>query len=303
MRSVLGRRPVDLPVQTVVELQAGAEARAVGAAILASDVEGVLQVVQVAQVDVAVDGVRAVPLHADVLDLGPTHPFEADGPPAHREGLGHDGHQGCVGDPPTAVDLDDQTEDVRALHGVRRVLPERHLPGGDRLEDRLDLKDERIGRQPGERPDTLTFTAASVVHCHRDGGAGRRRARALLRERRPRATPVARRRCSRRRAPRRARPRRSAPAPRCPRWMPAVDEGGRGRRRRRAPSGPPAGIRSSPEPDARAGAGCRMYSTAVIWCSMKSKTPGSASPFSGQPSMCWKIMSKAAALCSAKASM
>ena len=70
MHSVLVGNPGDASIETVIEPQVRAEPLGVGGAISGSQGERVFVVVQVPQIDVAVDGVVAVPLHADVLDLG-----------------------------------------------------------------------------------------------------------------------------------------------------------------------------------------------------------------------------------------
>ena len=61
-----------------MERQVGVQPGAVGATIVLAHVEGVFEVVEVAQLQVAVDLVKLLQLQDHVLDLGAADPLDSD---------------------------------------------------------------------------------------------------------------------------------------------------------------------------------------------------------------------------------
>ncbi|HEV8568255.1 MAG TPA: hypothetical protein VGQ92_14435, partial [Actinoplanes sp.] len=135
MDVLIVRRPVDPAVQAVEEGQIGVQPGAVRSGVSRAHVEGVLGVVEVTEFEVAVDGVELFVLQDEVLDLRPAHALQPDRVSAGRHGLPDDGHQraGVGVERRGDVELEDDAQDVRAVHGIDAAGPERQplqLVGG-----------------------------------------------------------------------------------------------------------------------------------------------------------------------------
>src|ERR687885_2255398 len=91
MGSALPELPVGLPVEAVEGGEVRIESGAIGPAVVLAEVEGVLQVVQVPDLEVAVDRVELPGGHDDVLDLRAADALQPDGQFARGDRLGDDG--------------------------------------------------------------------------------------------------------------------------------------------------------------------------------------------------------------------
>ena len=127
MDAPIVRRPVDPAIQPVEEGQIGIQPGPVGSGVSRAHGEGVLGVVEVTELEVPVDGVELLVLQDEVLDLRPAHALQPDRVSAGRHGLADDGHQrASVGvERRGDVQFEDDAQDVRAVHGVDAVRPER----------------------------------------------------------------------------------------------------------------------------------------------------------------------------------
>ena len=127
--------PVDLPVDAVQDRQVGVQPGPVGAQVVRRQLEGVLLVVELTQVQVAVDRVDSklgeqLVLHEDTpeplqahRDLAGDDRFRGDGEQRSRRLPEHRGD----------VELDDDTQDVPSIGRVGAVLLERDAPGPECL--------------------------------------------------------------------------------------------------------------------------------------------------------------------------
>ena len=98
--AVRAERPVRLAVQAVDRGEVGVQPGAVGAAVVLAHVEGVFQVVEIADLQIAVDLVELLHRHDHVLDLGAAEPLDADRELAGDHRLADHGEQrrpGCAG--------------------------------------------------------------------------------------------------------------------------------------------------------------------------------------------------------------
>ena len=199
--------PVHLPVEAVPEREVGVQPRAVGAGVGVSEVEGVLHVVEVADLQVPVDRVELLRREHHVLHLGATHPFDPDVELAAGQGLGDDAHERPAGQE-AGVDLDDDAQHVLAVEEDRPGVGERELPRRDRRQGRAGIHDERVPPHAGEDPHAAPRPALLVVDAEGDllPDWASRRSRAAHGPAGPRSGPTrapGRRRRSRGPAPRR----------------------------------------------------------------------------------------------------
>ena len=202
--AVRAERPVRLAVQAVDGGEVGVQPGAVGAAVVLAHVEGVFQVVEIADLQIAVDLVELLHRHDDVLDLGAAEPLDADRELAGDHRLADHGEQRRPGalEQRLAVGLDDDAQDVRAGQAVLTLLFEGEPPGLERLQPGRQVDEERVRAQAGVDAQPVAAPAPLVVHAKAGRLTGRRRctSRPAPAWRRPR--PVAApRRCRRRRAP------------------------------------------------------------------------------------------------------
>ena len=180
VRAVLVCRPVGLAVQTVPEREVRVQPGPVRALVGVAEVERVVHVVQVADLKVAVHRVELLRREHQVGHLGPPGALEADVEAAARQGLRDHADQLSAAGQHGAVDLDHQAQDVLAVKVDRARVCERELSGGDRLQRRGRIHDERIPPRAREHADAVDLAAMLVVHPDRDRCARRRGARAFL---------------------------------------------------------------------------------------------------------------------------
>ncbi len=181
MAAVLARRPVGVPVEAVPEGEIGVQPGPVGAQVAVRQVERVLTVVEVADLQVAVDRVELLRGQHHVLDLGAPDALDPHVEHAAGERLGDHGQQLRAAEK-RGVELYDEAEDVLAVEEDRRRVGERQLPRGDGLQRCGGVHDERVPAPAGEDPDTVPLAAGRVVDPEGDGLAGRGRTHALLLE-------------------------------------------------------------------------------------------------------------------------
>src|SRR5262249_420881 len=156
-----------LPIQAVVKRQVGIESCAVGAEVPVSQVEGVLHVVQVANVEVAVHGIEILREQRDVLHLGTADALQADRTLAGYAGLPADAEQGASSRGPqhAAVEFEDRPGYVTAEPQEQSGKGKSPLFQGSPCPK--DVEEERIGAEARKDAGTVHMTAALVVD--RDG--------------------------------------------------------------------------------------------------------------------------------------
>ena len=180
MRALLVQRPVDLAVEPVPERQVRVQPRPVGALVDVRRVEGVVHVVEVADLQVAVDPVELHGPEHHVRNLGASGALEPDVELAAGQRLRGDADELHVPEHGRAVDLDDEPEDVLPVEIDGAGVGERQLAGGDGLQHRRRVEDERIPARAREDPGAVARVARLAIDRRGHDVAVRQRARALL---------------------------------------------------------------------------------------------------------------------------
>ena len=180
VRSVPVGRPVGLAVETVPEGEVGIQPRPVGALVAVRELERVFHVVEIADLEVAIDGIKLLRRQHHVLHLGPADTLDPDVEPAAGQRLGDHPDQLHASEQLRAVDLDHEGEDVLSVHVDGAGVGKGELSRRDRLQRRRCVHDERIPARPGEDANAVTGAALLVVHAEADDVARRRRQRAFL---------------------------------------------------------------------------------------------------------------------------
>ncbi|CAM5723042.1 hypothetical protein SHIRM173S_06248 [Streptomyces hirsutus] len=180
--ALIVERPVGLAVQPVEEGQIGAQPGAVGSDVVLAQVEGVLRVVEVADLEIAVDGIELRAPHDDVLDLRSAHALQPDRVTVGGHGLADDGHQraGVAAEHRGDVEFEDDGQHVHAVQGVGGPGLERQLLlrlGGQHA---CQVDEERIEPRTGEDPHTARLGRLLLADPERDLRPARRGARAGL---------------------------------------------------------------------------------------------------------------------------
>src|SRR5688500_10289842 len=93
MGAVWERRPVRLAVQAIDRGEVGVEPGTVRSSVVLAHVEGVFEVVEVSDLQIAVDLVELLRRKEVVLDLGAAEPFDADRELAGHHRLSYHGEQ------------------------------------------------------------------------------------------------------------------------------------------------------------------------------------------------------------------
>src|SRR4051794_32288735 len=129
MRAGSAYRPTDLAIEAIEVAADGADARAVGVAIVGTDVERIFEVVKIAQINRLVDGVAMLGIQQNVLHFGTTDTLETDRKFTGAQRFGGDAEQRAV-----AVAREDRgvhfnydAEDVGSRDELRAGIGEREL--------------------------------------------------------------------------------------------------------------------------------------------------------------------------------
>jgi hypothetical protein len=163
-------------------LERPAKIRAISPGVCGAQLERVLAVVQIAKLDIPVDGIEVVREEQEVLDVRATVTLQPDFQRTRRHGLADNGKQRSVtrvehrGD----IDLDHDAQDVLAEHRRVALRRERELPGDDRFPRLYAVEEERIQPNSSEDAQAVGLSASVVVHAERGDLSGRGCARAFL---------------------------------------------------------------------------------------------------------------------------
>src|SRR5256885_13789473 len=90
MFPMLVERPISFSVEAIVESEIGVQPCAIRSNVVLGKVEGVFIVVQVANLEIAIDWIKYLCTESDILDFRSANPFQPDRPFAGRQSLGDD---------------------------------------------------------------------------------------------------------------------------------------------------------------------------------------------------------------------
>ncbi len=176
--------PVGLSVDGVQECQIGVQPGSVGAEVVRRQLEGVFLVVELPEVQVAVDRVGSVLTEQLVLHKDTSEPLQAHRELADRDRFRGDGEQrsGRSAEHRGDVELDDDAQGVPSVGPVGAFDREGEPLGRERFDVSGGVDEERVHAQPGEDARAGRLGALLVVHAEGDHSTVRERARALLHE-------------------------------------------------------------------------------------------------------------------------
>src|SRR5258708_3481056 len=93
MVPMLVERPISFSVEAIVESEISVQPCAIRSNVVLGEVEGVFIVVQVANLEIPINGIEYLRTESDILDFRPANPFQPNRPLAGRNSLGDDGEQ------------------------------------------------------------------------------------------------------------------------------------------------------------------------------------------------------------------